>query len=198
MAEEKNKVAEEDEKTNSKSGSRLKLIIIVVVLAIVVVGGAVGTTIFFLGGDKTTVAEKTVTAKTDGKNATGSTANQPVEAKVVPDVDKGPVLYQSLDPKFVVSFANPNGVRFMQFSVDVATHQKDVVEQIKLHMPAIRSNLLMIFGDQDSSKVSTSKGKEKLLGEIRDSVNDTLLQMEGKDAIKNGVEAAYFNSFVMQ
>lgn len=193
MAEEKDKIAEEDEKTDSKSGSKLKLIIIAVVLAIVLIGGAVGTTIFFLGGDKTTVV-----VKTEGKNAADTTNSQPVEAKVVPDVDKGPILYRSLDPKFVVSFANPNGPRFMQFSVDVATHQKDVVEQIKLHMPAIRSNLLMIFGDQNSTKVSTREGKEKLLSEITDSVNDTLLQMEGKDAIKNGVEAAYFNSFVIQ
>jgi len=196
MAEEKNKIdEEEDEKTNSNSGSKLKLIIIAVVLAVVLVGGAVGTTIFFLGGEKTAVV-----AKTGSKNAATSAENQPVEAKVIPDVDKGPTLYQSLDPKFVVSLSNsnPNGARFMQFSIDLATHQQEVKEQIKLHMPAIRSNLLMIFGGQDPAKVSTREGKEKLLNEIRDSVNDTLFQMEGKNAIKNGVEAAYFNSFVMQ
>ena len=166
---------EKDEKGGG--GANMKLIIIVVVLTAVLVGGGVGGAVLFLGGDKG-----------------GDGEAQAAEA----EPDPGPALYQSLDPKFVVSFADQRTARFMQFSVDVVTHNEDVKEQVKLHLPAIRSSLLMIIGEQSAEEMSTKEGKEKLLELIRDDVNATLERMEGKHAIKDGVEAAYFNSFVIQ
>ena len=172
-------MAEEKAEKEAGRSSNLKIIIIVVIVTALVVGGAVGATLFFLGGDK---AE--ATAEGD-------------EAAVVEE-DKGPAIYQSLDPKFVVSFTNPHSARFMQFSVDVVTHKDEVKEQVKLHLPAIRSSLLMIIGEQGPDEMSTREGKQKLLEEIRQDVNKTLERMEGKKAIKDGIEAAYFNSFVIQ
>lgn len=166
--------------TEEKGGaSTMKVVIIAVVLSVVLVGGGVGAAMYFLMGDKAAPAE-------------GEAAAEEVEE------EKGPALYQSLDPKFVVSFTDQRSARFMQFSVDVVTHKEEVKEQVQLHMPAIRSSLLMIIGEQDADVVSTKEGKEKMLEEIKNNVNETLARMEGKKAIKDGVEAAYFNSFVIQ
>ena len=169
------------EKDSEEKGgaSTMKIVIIAVVLSVVLVGGGVGAAMYFLMGDKAAAAPE-------------------AEAAEEVEEEKGPALYQSLDPKFVVSFTNQRSARFMQFSVDVVTHKDEVKEQVKLHMPAIRSSLLMIIGEQDPEVVSTKEGKEKMLEEIKNNVNETLARMEGKKAIKDGVEAAYFNSFVIQ
>jgi len=170
MADEK----KEEEKEGS--GSKMKLIIIGVVAALVLIGGGIGGAMFFLGGDEP-VAEG---------------------EEMVKEVEIGPIVYQSLDPKFVVSFRDTSFARFMQFSVDITMHKDEVKEQVVLHMPAIRSSLLMLFGDQKADIVGTTEGKEKLLAAIVDDVNATLKKMEGDKAVENGVEQAYFNEFLIQ
>lgn len=172
MADEKKKDTEEKE----GGGSKMKLIIIGVVALVVLLGGGIGGAMFFMGGDET-VAEG---------------------EEVVEEVEIGPIVYHSLDPKFVVSFQDTRFARFMQFSVDITMHKEEVKEQIVLHMSAIRSSLLMMFGDEKADLVGTKEGKEKLLIAIVEDVNATLIEMEGDKAIEGGVEHAYFNEFLIQ
>ncbi len=208
MADKRNRIDDRDEDNKDeseqsvkKSLSTVKIVIIAIVLTIVVVGGAVGTTVFFMSGSKTDA----VAVKADQKKSADTAANTPASDAENSDqeegnieVEKGPAIYTSLDPKFVVSFNDQGPVRFMQFSVDLLMHNSDVKDQIKLHMPAIRSSLLMLFGDQKSKVMGTKKGKEKLLQDIASDVNLTLEKMEGSKAIPHGVESAYFTSFVVQ
>ncbi len=170
-------MAEDKKEEGKEGGSKMKLIIIGVVAAVVLIGGGIGGAIFFMGGDEA--------AKAEGEAA-------------VTEVEIGPAIYQSLDPKFIVSFRDTKYARFMQFSVDVIMHKEEVKEQIQMHMPAIRSSLLMMFGDQKADYVGTKEGKEALLIAITEDVNATLERMEGKKAIKDGVEQAYFNEFLIQ
>jgi len=170
MAEEK----KEEEK--EAGGSKMKLIIIIAVVAVVLIGGGIGGAMFFLGGDEAVV---------EGE-------------EVVEEVEIGPIIYHSLDPKFVVSFQDTRFARFMQFSVDITMHKEEVKEQIVLHMSAIRSSLLMMFGDEKADLVGTKEGKEKLLIAIVEDVNATLKTMEGDKAVEAGVENAYFNEFLIQ
>ncbi len=171
MAEDK---AEEEGK---EGGSNKKMLIIIGVLVVMLIGGGIAGAMLFLGGDEEATAEG--------------------EAEVE-EVERGPTIYQSLDPKFIVSFQDTKYARFMQFSVDVIMHKEEVKDQIVLHMPAIRSSLLMMFGDQKANEVGTKEGKEALLIAITKDVNATLEKMEGKNAIKDGVEQAYFNEFLIQ
>ena len=71
---------------------------------------------------------------------------------------------------------------------------RDVIQDIKQHSPAVRSNLLLLIDNQDSVKMSTREGKEQLLVEMTADINQTLEQV----GATSGVEAAYYNSFVIQ
>jgi len=71
---------------------------------------------------------------------------------------------------------------------------RDVIEDIKKHSPAIRSSLLLLVDNQDSETMTTREGKEKLLEKMTADINQTLERIGGK----SGVEAAYYNSFVIQ
>ena len=167
---------EKKEEDKDGGGSKMKLIIIGVVAAVVLIGGGIGGAMFFMGGDE---------AVAEGE-------------EVVEEVEIGPIVYQSLDPKFIVSFQDTRFARFMQFSVDITMHSEEVKEQVVLHMSAIRSSLLMMFGDEKADLVGTKEGKEKLLLAIVEDVNATLKKMEGDKAIEAGVENAYFNEFLIQ
>ena len=167
----------ENEEGNKKGGnSTMKIVIVAVVLSIVLSGGIAGGMIMILGGDDKE-------AVTEGE-----------EEEEVDSAKSEPPIYHSMDPKFVVSFSDQKKARFMQFSLEVMARDRDVIEGIKQHSPAIRSNLLLLIDNQNSEKMSTREGKEQLLVEITSDINQTLEKIGGK----SGVEAAYYNSFVIQ
>jgi len=175
MAEE----SEDQESSNKGGNSTMKIVIIAVVLSIVLSGGIAGGMILFLGGD-----DSEQQAIEDGEDEEEVAETEPTE----------PPIYHSMDPKFVVSFRDQKKARFMQFSVDVMTRDDEVIKAIKQHNPAIRSNLLLLIDSQGSEKMSTREGKEEFLVEITEDINQTLESIGGT----SGVEATYYNSFVIQ
>ncbi len=178
MADEaENNEAEVKEK---KPLSTMKIVILVVVLAAISSGGAVGLTMFLLVDDSQQAA---ASAKaTDGEEGEEEEAVE------------GPPIYHRVDPKFVVSFRDQRSARFMQFSVQIMTRDKNVISQIKEHNPAIRSNLLLIFDSKTSDLMSSREGKEQLMLEITEDINASLEKL----ADASGVEATYFESFLIQ
>ncbi len=183
--------AEQSEEAGEKATpSTLKIIIVSVLLTVVIGGGLVAGTYYFVsnmnppqaaagtGGDETGDGE-------DGEELADSKPSAPPQ-------------YFSLDPKFVVSFRNQRNARFMQFSIEVMTRNKDVIANLEKHMPVIRSSLLMLFGNQEYEEMVTRQGKEKLLKDVVTEINTVLKKVTGDDDPESSVEAAYFTSFVIQ
>ncbi len=177
-------MADEAEVKEKKPLSTMKIVILVVVLASIISGGAVGLTVFLLANDsqQPAASAKAKDADTDGEEG------EEVEAV------EGPQIYHSLDPKFVVSFSDQSNTRFMQFTVQIMTRDENVISQIQEHNPAIRSNLLLLFYNKTSDSMSSREGKEQLLLEITEDINASLEKLVGA----SGVEAAYFESFLIQ
>jgi len=176
MAEE----SEDQESSNKGGNSTMKIVIIAVVLSIVLSGGIAGGMIFFLGGD-----DSEQQAVEDGEDE---------EEEVAETEPAEPPIYHSMDPKFVMSFRDQKKARFMQFSIEIMSRDSDVIKAIKQHNPVVRSSLLLLVDNQDSEKMSTREGKEQFLVEITDDINKTLDSLDST----SGVEAAYYNSFVIQ
>lgn len=185
---------EENEAVEKKSGSStIKIVIIAVVFAILLSAGLVGATFYFVSNmsDSTASSVKEADADTEDNDETD------VEA----EVDKEPLApaqYYSMDPKFVVSFRDQKNARFMQFSLDIMTRDSKVIDMVTLHMPAIRSSLLLLFGSQVYEEIITREGKEKLLITATADINNTLTNLTGDSEMESAVEASYFNSFVIQ
>ena len=189
---EENQESEDDDK---KSGSStLKIVIIAVSLALVLGGGLVGATFYFVSNMN---AEQASTAK-DGKDGAEAADEDEEEEEVAESEPVEPPQYHSMDPKFVVSFSDQSKARFMQFSVEVMTRDSDVIKHIETHMPVIRSSLLMLFGNQAYEDMVTREGKEKLLSDVTADINTVLEKLDGQAETESLVEAAYFNSFVIQ
>ncbi len=179
MAKEEKKGKEEDDAGNS-APPIMKIVIIAVVLSMLLGGGLVGGTFFFVN-------------KMNEEKMAAAAAEGGVEA-----VPTKPPEYHSMDPKFIVSFNDGEASRFMQFSVEVMTRDSEIIDELREHMPVIRSSLLMLFGAQDYSSMITRTGKEKLLEEVAEDINITLQKISGSAEMVSAVEEAYFTSFVIQ
>lgn len=113
-------------------------------------------------------------------------------AKPVPVAVKS--IYLEMDPAFVVNLADSEQTRYLQVEVQLLTHEESSAEAIKLHMPRIRNDLLLLFSQQTVSGLSTLAGKKALEQAALASVQKVMTQETGKP----DVAAVYFTSFVMQ
>ena len=156
-------------------------IVIIGVAVVVLLAAAGGAAFFFLGGsDDPQVVE--------GEAATGE------DSGAVDAADLDPPIYHGLDPDFVIAFQNPKSVRFVKASIEVMVRDDDVIEDLKLHMPAIRDAIIMLFSTKTEDDLITAEGKEQFRQEILKTIRDTLEGLTGTP----GVEAVYFSNFVMQ
>ncbi|MET0370765.1 MAG: flagellar basal body-associated FliL family protein [Sphingobium sp.] len=84
---------------------------------------------------------------------------------------------------------------FAQISIAVSTYyDMRVIEALKQHEMAIRSQVLMMLAQQPEAMLATPEGKRDLQGKIRGIINDVLKQKTGY----GGVDNVYFTNFVIQ
>jgi len=123
-----------------------------------------------------------------GKAKSGDKA----KAEVAPS---GPALYIGLDPPFVTNFEAEQLVRFLQITVQLMSRDAATIELVKANDPAIRNDLLLLFGNQKYADIATRAGKEKLRGDALACVRRIIGAAGGHP---ERIEAVYFTSFVMQ
>jgi flagellar FliL protein len=148
--------------------------LLLAVISAVSVSAAAGGGWFFLGR---------------GKPQNGKEAHAPAS------VPAGPALYAALDPPFVTNFEADQIVRFLQVTVQVMSHDPATMELIKANDPAIRNDLLLLFGNQKYADLSSRSGKEQLRAQALECVRHIVAAVGGTP---QRVEALYFTSFVMQ
>jgi flagellar FliL protein len=106
-----------------------------------------------------------------------------------------PPQYVALDPPFVVNFEADQQVRFLQVTAQLMSRDPAIIELLKTNDPVVRNDLLLLFGGQKYSVVSTREGKEALRTQTLAAVRKIVAAAGGKP---EKVEAVYFTSFVMQ
>ncbi len=156
-----------DEAAPKRNG---KTLLIVIVLAVLLAGGGVGAWFAFAP---------------HGKQKHAEVEKEPL----------APALYVALDPPFVVNFEAEQQVRFLQVTAQLMTRDPATVEMLKANDPVIRNDLLLLFGNQKYTVISTREGKESLRAQTLEAVRKIIAGAGGKP---EKVEAVYFTSFVMQ
>ena len=190
---------EQEEKQDKGKSSNLKLIIIAVLATILLGAGVAGATLYLVGGMQDDESGSSKKANSEDADADADEdEDEEEEEEEEEEEHKGPAIYHSMDPKFVVSFRDQQVARFMQFSIEVMARDKVVMDLIDQHNPAIRSSLLMLFDSQIHATMSTREGKLQLLANVVTDINETLKTMTGNDELDVAVESAYFTSFVIQ
>lgn len=188
-------MADEEETENEKpKGSMITKILLFGVLPlmtaiVLVVGGLFVAGV--LPGTADHSADSEVAASDGGDSGDGEEA---VDGEEDAGSETAEAIYLPIDPAFVVNFASQGKARFLQVTVEVMTRDPAVPDKVKLHMPVIRNNLMLLFSDQSYDSISTLEGKEALREQALEVVQQILEEETGDP----GVEAVYFTSFVMQ
>lgn len=119
---------------------------------------------------------------------------EPAAEEEVPVEDRAPANYLPLDPALVVNIRNGDRSQFLQANVQLMTRNADAYEAAKLHAPALRSALIMLFSTAEFDSLATLEGKQKLQSDARSTLDDTLRELSGVD----GIDAVYLTSMVFQ
>jgi flagellar FliL protein len=164
------KSAESADEAPAKSNK--KLIIIIIAVVVLLVGGA-GAWFFMQGGD--------------AEHGEGEHAEVEEEHAELPPV------FVPLEI-FTVNLQPDPDERFLQLemSLQVATAEEEA--KITGHMPAVRNRILMLLGSKEAGEILDTEGKQALIEEIIESVNEPFSE-KGKPQEVTGV---FFTSYVIQ
>jgi len=183
--------------------SKLILIAVIGVLSMVLVGGGVAS--FFLLRDKHSDTEEVADAEEDAAVADKADKEKEKEKEKKDKKDKskkgkdaapkGPALYVSLEPPFVVNFTAGQPARFLQITAQIMTRDPATSQLLKDNDPLVRNDLLMLFATQTYEAISAAEGKENLRKQALEAVRN-VVKTEG--GTPDHVEAVYFTSIVMQ
>ncbi|MGC6372737.1 flagellar basal body-associated protein FliL [Pseudomonas sp. K2I15] len=166
-------MAKSDDVANAPAGKgKLKLILLIVLGLFLAIGVSVGATWYFMHSASSKPA---ATAETN------------------PNV-KQPAIFEPMLPAFVANFNQNGRQRYLQVSITLLARNQADLDALKVHMPVIRNNLVMLFSAQPFDTLVTPVGQEMLRQKVTASVQEVAQKEVGKPVI----EQVLFTNFVLQ
>jgi len=117
--------------------------------------------------------------------ALAALASAPLAAETedgMPLLKKKPI-YVSMLPHFTVNLQG-GGVRFMRLKANTLVANDDTKQALKLHMPAVRHNVLMKLAHLSGEDLDSGEDKDALREEIANIIRDTLREAEAPDDVR--------------
>lgn len=140
----------------AKGGKKKLIIILAAALLVVLIGG--GAAFFLLKKSPAAVEE-------DADGQAQAEAREPAPKPKPKRDPKQPPIFMPLDP-FTVNLADKESERYAQIGVTLEIDDGKVGEELKLYMPAIRNNILMVLSHKTAAQLLTREGKDKLAKSI--------------------------------
>ncbi|MFC6338867.1 flagellar basal body-associated protein FliL [Pseudomonas sp. CCM 7891] len=166
-------MAKSDEAAQEPAGKgKLKLVLLIVLALLLAIGVSVGATWYFMHS-----------AQSEPSPALETTSNA-----------RQPAIYESMLPAFVTNFNQNGRQRYLQVSITLLARNQADLDALKVHMPVLRNNLVMLFSAQSFDTLATPVGQEMLRQKATASVQEVALKEVGKVV----VEQLLFTNFVLQ
>lgn len=93
---------------------------------------------------------------------------------------------------FTVNLADRD--HFLQLGISYEVTDADTTNAMKLHMPILRSRILMLLAAKSAEELGSPEGKTRLARELVEQARDTL-PLASSD---KGVAAVHFSAFIIQ
>jgi len=116
------------------------------------------------------------------------------EQQAEPEVVVAESMYFKYEKPFLVNLKQGNTSRFFQVEISFRGKSQKAVDLLELHEPVVKNRLNQLLGSQDVALMQTDAGRQQLVLDITQTVNDFLREYDENASI----ETALFNSFVMQ
>ena len=175
-----------------------KKLIIVLALVLLVLAAAGGGLVFWLKA-KAHAAQEAEETEAAGEATTATKAAPKRDPKVVP-------IFVALD-SFTVNLADREADRYAQIGISLELADSKAGERIKVFMPAIRNNILMVLAHKRASDLLERSGKEKLADEVLRETERALgidppppgaVAKKNADPEARPVRAVHFSNFIIQ
>ncbi|MCW8908681.1 MAG: flagellar basal body-associated FliL family protein [Sedimenticola sp.] len=98
--------------------------------------------------------------------------------------------YYELSPSIVVNVKGR--ARYMRCDVQLMTRDQSHLQDIVLHAPALRHELLLLFSDQQGDVIKSSKGKEQLRRKALKALQGIMTQFVEAESIDDLFFTTYF------
>ena len=105
-------------------------------------------------------------------------------------------IYHELHPAFVANFTGKSKKKYMQVYMVALANNESVIEDLKMHMPAVRNDVLMTLSRTTSDQIETVEGQEELRQKVLETVKNTMKMKTGKE--DETIQDLYFTKFVAQ
>ncbi|WP_174824209.1 flagellar basal body-associated FliL family protein, partial [Pseudomonas juntendi] len=102
---------------------------------------------------------------------------------------------QALTPAFVVNFNQNGRQRYMQVSITMQARNQADLDALKVHMPVIRNNLVMMFSGQGFDALASSPVGQEML---RQKATAVVQEVAQKELGKPVIDQLLFTNFVLQ
>jgi flagellar FliL protein len=87
------------------------------------------------------------------------------------------------------------GEHYLQVGLTYQVSASEVAEVMKLHLPVIRSNILLLLSSKSPKQIVTVEGKTKLSEELLVAARQPL---PGDEDTPKGITAVHYSSFIIQ
>ena len=123
----------------------------------------------------------------------GEKKGEEAKGKAVPQEEKFVTSYYEFPSPFTTNLKNSR--KFIQAGLGIGTqYDASVIENLKKHELAIRSEVLLILADQTEADLIGIENRKKVQDKIRDGINMILTERERF----GGIENVFFTTLVMQ
>ena len=177
-----------------KAGKKKLIIILVAVLVLLAAAG--GGVVYWLKAKAHAAQEAEDAEEMDAAPAHGAAPKR--DPKAVP-------VFVPLD-NFTVNLADRDADRYAQIGISLELNDAKAGEKIKIFMPAIRNNILMVLAHKRASDLLERSGKEKLAEEVLRETERALgleppvpgAKKPAADEEPRPVRAVHFSNFIIQ
>jgi len=104
--------------------------------------------------------------------------------------------YIAMEPAFVTHIGQPgNKISYLKAAVTIRAAKETTRPAVEAHMPRLRHELVMLFGEQtDPAYVSSPEGRQALVQEATSRINQVLEEQQTGEE----VAGVFFTEFVVQ
>jgi|GEM_PF-28154 len=104
--------------------------------------------------------------------------------------------YIAMEPAFVTHIGQPgNKISYLKAAVTIRASKETTRPAVEAHMPRLRHELVMLFGEQtDPAYVSSPEGRQALVEEATRRINQVLEEQQTGEE----VAGVFFTEFVVQ
>ncbi len=171
--------AEGADQTADEGKKKKKKLIIMIGVAVLLMAISIGGTL--LAVKLMSSDSKKEVAEESGEEEEGEESEEEV-------TELAPAIYFTMTPNFTVNFNVDGRQRYLQAEITLLYRNPEVDSLLKLHMPAIRNQLVMLLGGKSFEELQNHESREKLKQESLIAIQ-TILDKENAALKKKDKEA---------